>query len=431
MEIYVVQPNDTIYTIASKFNVPARKIISDNELDLPLQLVPGQTIVIVYPKETYITKEGDTIKSIAREHKISQMQLLRNNPFLSEYPIIPGETLTISYNTTGKLTTSGYIYPYINKQVLIKTLPYLTYLTIYNYRVIDKGKIICYADDEKVVKLTNEYGTIPLMMVTTLSAQGDPDIETAYSILLNEEYQNTFVEDAVNFMTKKGYLGINVVFNYMNQASIHLHIKMITKLKEKIKDFGFLLFVTINPNTKYSSNEKNFDKVDYNAISPYISGIIFLPFIWGTNYGPPVPVNSIQTLQSNVDYAINLVPSDKILIGISLISFDWLLPYVPGTSYSNSLSISSALRLAYDTGSIIQFDKKSQSPYFHYVQGISSNHIVWSVDARTIDALMKLISNYHLNGAGFWNLMIYTPQLWLIINSQFEIEKLISSKFEL
>ncbi|OYP11267.1 hypothetical protein CG709_08935, partial [Lachnotalea glycerini] len=67
MEIYVVQPNDTLYSISRKFNISLDKMIRDNELEFTEQLVPGQTIVIVYPEKTYITQKGDSIESISKQ----------------------------------------------------------------------------------------------------------------------------------------------------------------------------------------------------------------------------------------------------------------------------------------------------------------------------------------------------------------------------
>lgn len=430
MDIYVVKPGDTIYSIASNFNVSAEKIVRDNELEFPNHLVPGQTIVIVYPEVSYFVKEGDTLESIAKENNVSQMQLLRNNPFIDETGLFPGEELTIRYNTSKKLTIGGYIYPYIDTGILKKTLPYLTYLTIYNYRAVKEGTIISYTDDSEVIQIAKEYGTLPLMMATTLSSHGDPDVDVAYGILLNELYQDNYVNNTVNVMKEKGYLGINFVFNYMNINSLPLYNKMILKFKKKLDDEGLLFFVTVNPNTKYVNNELSFEKIDYSKMGETVNAMTFLQFIWGTNYGPPLPVNSIAKLASIMSHAFTLVDPKKLLVGYSIISYDWLLPYISGTSYANSLSINSAIRLAQDTGTTIEFDEPSQSPFFKYVLGVDSEHIVWSVDARSINAMLKLISSDDLCGAGFWNLMVFTAQVWLVINSQYDIIKLLPSKFD-
>lgn len=226
MDIYVVKPNDTIYSIAAKYDVSPRKIIQDNQLDYPNNLIPGQTIVIVYPQQTYIVKPGDTLESIARENNVSQMQLLRNNPFLSNATIKPGDVLTISYDTSGTMHTSGYIYPYVDRNVYRKTLPYLTYITIYNYRTTGEGEVISYYDDTEVVQLAKDYGTIPLLMATTLSAQGEPDTEAVYSLLLNETYFTNFMNNSITIMKQKGYLGLNIVFNYMNPNSLELYLDL-------------------------------------------------------------------------------------------------------------------------------------------------------------------------------------------------------------
>jgi len=67
MIIHVVQPGETIYTIANNYNVSITRLIVENGLTNPEHLVVGQTIVIAYPEEVYIVQEGDTLESIARQ----------------------------------------------------------------------------------------------------------------------------------------------------------------------------------------------------------------------------------------------------------------------------------------------------------------------------------------------------------------------------
>lgn len=430
MEIYVVQPNDTIYSIARAYNVPVDILIRNNQLDDPENLVPGQTIVIVYPLETYTVKEGDTVSKVASEHNITQMQLLRNNPFIINNRLFPGEDLTIRYNTFGSISTIGYVYPYIDKTILKKTLPDLTYISIYNYRIINEGEIINYGDDSEVIQLAKEYGTIPLMVTTTLSEQGEADVETNYGLLLNETFQDNFINNAINIMKEKGYLGLNTVLNNLNSNALSFCEKMVARFNARLESEGFIFFITVNPNIRYVNNVVYFDRIDYSKLGESVDYLVFLEFIWGTNFGPPLPVNSIFKLRSLVENAITTIDSKKLMVGYSLISYDWALPYVPGISYTNSLSIKDSIRLAQGEGATINFDEVSQSPYFNYFQSENIEHIVWTVDARSIEALTNLVIEDNLSGAGFWNLMIYTAQLWLVIDSQFEVVKLLPNIFD-
>ena len=50
MDIHVVRPGDTLYELAYQYGVPMSRLIQDNQLPDPSQLVVGQTLVIQYPR---------------------------------------------------------------------------------------------------------------------------------------------------------------------------------------------------------------------------------------------------------------------------------------------------------------------------------------------------------------------------------------------
>lgn len=429
MNIHVVQPGDTLQSIAEMYGVSEETLINDNELINPNELVPGQTIVIVFPTLTYIVQQGDSLESISSMHGVSVMQLLRNNPSLANRQYIyPGEILVISYNTTREIMTYGYTYPFITEDVLRKTLPYLTFLSILNYRALDEGEVIAYYDDTEVIRIAKEYGTIPLIMITTVSERGIPDYEVAYKLLLNEEFQERQFSEILDIMKSKGYLGVNFVFNFMNTSNQFLYFDLIEKAVNRLGSEGYSVYVTINPNITNINGEISFERIDFSRISDFADSITFLQFIWSLNYGPPAPVSSAANLNSFVDYAIDYVPPEKFIIGKPIIAYDWILPYTPRNQAALTLTINSAIRLAIDVGAVINFDEESQTPFFEYTQtpiGSPVNHIVWFIDARSFAALLSLINENNLNGAGVWNVMVYSPQLWLMINSQYNIIKLL------
>ena len=120
MEIHVVTPGETIYSIAQRYSIPIDRLIRDNGLDPDAPLVTGQILIITYPLLTYTVQEGDTLESIAAGHNTTVIQLLRNNPFLADQPPLePGVTLVISYdNTKGVISTNGYAGTHIQMDVL-------------------------------------------------------------------------------------------------------------------------------------------------------------------------------------------------------------------------------------------------------------------------------------------------------------------------
>jgi len=426
MIIHVVQPGETIYSIAERYKISAARLVQDNGLTTPNNLVVGQTIVIVYPEQTYTVQEGDSLIGIADAHGVTLMQLLRNNPYLSDREFIyPGETIVVRYSENkSNITTNGYAYPFINEDILRKTLPFLTYLSIFNYRATAEGGIIG-IDDTEIIQIAKEYGVAPIMLLTTLSSRGEANLEVAFSILYNQEIQDRHIENMLNILKTKGYYGVNITFQYINVENQLYYTNFLIKITNRLNSEGYPVFVTINPSINYE-NGFTFEKVDYAGIGQAADGVTFLSYDWGYSFGPPTPI-AFSEVREFLDYAITKIPTEKIYAGLPVIGYDWQLPYEKGISRANSLNADSAISLASNVNAIIQYDAASQAPYFMYVDdssGIPTQHIVWFKDARSIDAMVKLVEEYGFRGISIWNIMYFFSQMWLVINSQYQIEKL-------
>ncbi|MDF2483872.1 MAG: hypothetical protein K0R46_40 [Herbinix sp.] len=429
MEIYIVQVGDNINTIANRFGVPVDRLAYDNGLEFPYRLILGQAIIIAFPKQTHTVQEGDTLQSIADMYQVSYFQVLRNNSFLADREYLyPGETLVISYNTVGSITTNGYIFAFISQATLIKILPNLTYLSIFNYRTTESGEVLQYREDQQIIQSALEYGVVPLLMLSTLTASGEPNIETSFNILLNEEFQDRNINQFVEIAKSKGYYGVNLVFNYLSQSSQTLYINFVRKISERLQQEGLLFFITINYSLQSSDGIAMLGGIDYGTLSSYVDGMIFLKVVWGTNYDPPAPISNINQMRVLVNDITKTSPPEKITVGSPILGYDWPLPFIPDRTSATSMTVNSVYELAYDNNAVIQFDEISLTPFFYYSQiiGIPVDHIVWFIDVRTINALNDVVKDYSLYGSGIWNLMFYYPQLWTSINSEFEIIKLIN-----
>ena len=393
MDIYIVQKGDTVNSIAEKFGVDLDRLIENNGLLYPYQLLIGQALVIAYPKQTYVVQNGDSLESIAIAFDVSIMQLLRNNPFLTEREyIFPGETLVISYNTSRKINTMGFAYPFIDRKSLHRTLPELTYLSIINYTTIEKGDVIEYQNDREIILSAKRYGTVPLMLLTTLTPQGTPNLEVANEVLRNDDTQERNINVFVDIMKDKGYEGINIVFNYLNIENEAYYQSFVQKISKRLHQEGYLFFVTINYNEKIIDKVFSFDKIDYETMSKYTDEIIFIEFKWGSNFGPPAPVANINYMKALLDYVVSAVPPDEVVVGVPIIGYDWRLPYIPEKSSASSLSVYSVLGLAQEESAEIQFDNDSLTPYINYIQQSfekTYQHIIWFIDARSILAVCE------------------------------------------
>lgn len=97
---YIVQPGDTLYSIAMKHNTTLDAIIAANPGINPSMIFPGQIVII--PNSTtppqgseYIVKSGDTLYGIAARHNVDLHQLIAINGIKPPYIIYPGQKIII------------------------------------------------------------------------------------------------------------------------------------------------------------------------------------------------------------------------------------------------------------------------------------------------------------------------------------------------
>ncbi|MCK9906575.1 hypothetical protein MXD63_42120, partial [Frankia sp. Cpl3] len=110
-----------------------------------------------------------------------------------------------------------------------------------------------------------------------------------------------------------------------------------------------------------------------------------MTYEWGYRLGPPQAISPINQIKAVLDYAITVIPRNKILMGFELYARDWLLPYVRGQE-AETFSMQEAVRRAVKYGAVIQYDQKSQSPFYRYVDERGRTHEVWFEDARSAQA---------------------------------------------
>nr|WP_312578427.1 glycosyl hydrolase family 18 protein [Sedimentibacter sp.] len=427
MITHVVKPGESIYSIARMYNASPQKIIRDNELTDPNNLVVGQTLVILSPSQVHVLKPMETLQGIANMYNTTTVELLQNNPFISNSNIIyPGEEIVISYDEPkkGPITVTGYAYPNIDKKVLLKTLPYLTYLNLFTYGITPEGELID-INDRELIQMARNYGVAPIMLISTLTEEGKFSNELASEILNNEDIQNNLIENILENLKAKNYYGLDVDFEYILPEDREEYVEFIKKLTTRLNEEGFPVITALAP--KISSDQKGllYEAHDYPSLGEIANKVLLMTYEWGYTYGPAMAVSPVDKVREVLDYAVTEIEPQKIIMGMPNYGYDFTIPYVQGESKADLLSNVEAVQLAEEVGAQIQYDETSKAPYFTYYDSDGKQHKVWFEDARSVEDKLKLYDEYNFDGVAFWNIMSYFPQSWLVINSLYDIEKVI------
>ena len=423
MVIHVVQPGDSLYRIAQMHGVPLQFLIQQNELHEPYRLTPGQTIVVPQPTQTYTVRRGDTLGDIAARNGTTVLALWQNNPQLGGTDrIYPGQSLVLSYGPKlGTFAVNGYAYPNIDLRVLRKTLPYLTYLSVFSYGFDRMGRILPQNAD-LLTRMARQYGVRPLLVLTTLGEDGQFSGERAHQLFQDQAARGALIENLAQTIASQGFAGVDIDFEYIPPEDAAAYAAFVRDVRARLEPPGYTVLVALAPKTSAEQRGLLYEAHDYRALGEAANNVLLMTYEWGYALSEPMAVAPIDKVEQVVRFATSAIPPDKIFLGIPNYGYDWTLPYVRGQSRARTVGNVQAVEQAVQVGAPIQYDETAQSPHYNYWRD-RAEHEVWFEDARSIRAKLALAGEYRLRGVSIWNIMRYFPQLWLVLNNLYEIEK--------
>ena len=407
MEIYVVQPGDTIYSIARRFGVSAQKLSYDNGVGEDGALAVGQSITVLFPDRTYTLQNEQSAQSVAQNNGISAKMLYRNNIFLGGAANVPqGAQVVINYLENAKIPCflGGYAYDFISQRLLDTVISYMTYLMPFTYGFTESGELIA-PDDERLIDTAYRYDVKPLMHLSTLTQYGNFSSSLADAVLNDPQSTQNLVNSVLNNVIQKGYYGVDVDFEYLPAADRDNYTNFISQLTREMNNNGYICVVAVPPKISDSQTGTLYEGVDYAGLGEAADYVFLMTYEWGYRFGPPLPIAPVPSVRRVIDYALSRIPSEKLILGISNYGYDWTLPFTAGATRAQSIGNEAAPLLAAQYGAEIQFDEQAQTPYFTYLDEAGQPHEVWFEDARSALAKYGLLTQYDLLGLGYWNFM--------------------------
>jgi spore germination protein len=148
-----------------------------------------------------------------------------------------------------------------------------------------------------------------------------------------------------------------------------------------------------------------------------------MTYEWGWRKSPPQAISPLNQIKRVLDYALTVMPKEKIFFGFQIYARDWLLPHIAGQE-AQTFSVQEAIARAAQYSVIIQYDTVAQSPFYRYTDAQGRMHEVWFEDARSAQAKFDLVKSYGLAGISYWALGYPFPQNWTLLEDNFTVRKL-------
>ncbi|WP_430789454.1 LysM peptidoglycan-binding domain-containing protein [Virgibacillus flavescens] len=427
MQIHVVQQGDTIFNIANTYNTPMETIIAANELDAPGNLVIGQALVIPIVGQFYFVQSGENLYSIAQKFGMPYQELARINniPVGNVLPV--GFRLYIPPLPRPDIVSNAYIEPYGDtvsealEAAARKISPFLTYLAPFSYTINRDGSLN--APPLNDFKTIADSNNTTLMLAVTNLEDGAFSAELGHIILTVQAVQNNLLDNIVNTANSGGFTDVHFDFEFLPPEDREAYNTFLRKAKDRLSQAGLLMSTALAPKTSATQVGAWYEAHDYAVHGEIADFVVLMTYEWGYSGGPAMAVSPINKVRDVVDFALSVMPPEKILLGQNLYGYDWTLPFVEGGT-ADALSPQQAITLARTQNVAIQYDPVAQAPFFTYTDAGGKKHEVWFEDARSIQAKFDMIKELNLRGISYWKLGLAFPQNWLLLQSNFNIVKL-------
>lgn len=371
----------------------------------------------------YIVEPGDTVSSIAAAYQISMDTIIYNNQLVYPYTLVIGQALLLSTPLEEEpsrfVVTNGYAYPFISNWVLRQTLPYLSRLSVFSYGFSLEGDIIPpVLEDSFIIQAAYEYDVAPFLTLTPIDESGRFNNNLISSVINNPTARNTLIDNLVITVIEKGFQGVDIDFEYIFAEDRLAFADFVWEVRTAINQLGYPVTVALAPKTSDDQPGLLYEGKDYALLGEAADEVLLMTYEWGYTYSQPMAVAPINNVRKVVEYALTRIPNEKINLGIPNYGYDWPLPYEKGVTRATTIGNVEAITIAADNGAKIQFDETAMTPFFNYTNnGIA--HEVWFEDVRSMQAKFNLVDEYDLHGLGYWQIMRLFRANWLLLADKF------------
>ena len=304
-------------------------------------------------------------------------------------------------------------------ETLAETLPELTFLSPFSYRADAAGAL---TPTFSVPPTDGAAGTAELLTITNLKSAGGFSSAAAHAILTDEAAQSAFLQNVGALLQSGRWYGVNLDFEYVYPFDRGSYNQFLRRFADFLHARGALLVTALAPKQSDGQAGLLYAAHDYAAHGAAADYVVLMTYEWGYTYGPPMAVAPLDQVKKVLDYAVTVMPAEKILLGVPNYGYDWTLPFRQGTA-AKALTNTAAVTLAGAVGAEIRFDERARAPWFRYTDSEGRRHEVWFEDARSLRAKYRLVADYGLGGVSFWNLNRLFRTLFLVLGDMFGVVK--------
>jgi len=228
-------------------------------------------------------------------------------------------------------------------------------------------------------------------------------IKEMAQMLANSEARQRLVRDVVEYAVESHESGIVVDFEEVPDPSQAHFRALIGALAPAIHSKGLKLMIALPARD---------DAYDYEFFGKQCDAIVLMNYDQHWPYSPPGPIAAQDWFMENLRQVREVVPAQKIIVGIANYAYDWAAAPKKGYEPAEEFSIQEALLHVEESESDVDFDGDSLNPHYSYYDERNRVHQVWLLDAVTAYNELRASERLGVQGTALWRLGSADTSLW-------------------
>lgn len=249
--------------------------------------------------------------------------------------------------------------------------------------------------------------------------------EDFHKLLANPPAYRQMFDQLIRTSKENSYRGIQFDFENVSWTDRDSLSAMVREAADAFHAQHLEISIATVPNAPGAAGESGFSAwlyenwrgaYDLKAIGQSVDSLCLMTYDQHTRFTAPGPVAGWHWTIRNLDYATQLVPREKILLGIPLYGYRWFAgtPVKPADKPNPSaeyISTPDALDLARAYGGHIAWDSDDHTAWFYFYRDDMREWIFFT-DPRAFRERYVLASEHGLGGFCSWVLGAEDPGIW-------------------
>ena len=233
-------------------------------------------------------------------------------------------------------------------------------------------------------------------------------IKEMAQLLANPAARQNLVQGIVEYAVDSHESGVVVDLEEVPDASQAHFRDFIGALAPALHSVGLKLMIALPARD---------DAYDYEFFGKECDAVVLMNYDEHWLTSPPGPIASQDWFVENLRQVFDVVPPQKIVVGIANYAYDW--PVAPKKDHEPAaeFSIQEALLHAKESEADVEFDSDSLNPHYSYSDEHNHVHQVWMLDAITAYNELRASERLGVQGTALWRLGSADTSMWPILDA--------------